>query len=147
MQEPLTLASLTARSLTAFDWLLVVLVAFSTIAAFRRGIIKVLFSLGGLLAGILIASWNYVALAARLHRWITSYPTAEVAAFLLLVVLIMVLFTLAAGLLRKTVSAVGLGLFDRLFGAVFGLLRGVLLGVALMMAIAAFAPRSSWLRD
>ena len=125
---------------TTFDWFLVVIVAMSTLAAFFRGFIQVLFSLGGLLLGLGLASWNYAALALKL----TLLPTLEaqqIAAFLLILVGVMVVFTLVAGLLRRAVSAVGLGLFDRVLGGIFGFVRGVLLGVASMMAFAAFAPK------
>ncbi len=54
----------------------------------------------------------------------------------------MILCTLAAGLVRRTVKAVGLGLVDRLLGAAFGFIRGGLLGVAILMAISAFLPNS-----
>ena len=50
-----------------FDWFLIAILAYSTIMAFLRGIILELFSLGGLVAGILIASWNYNRLA--LFAW------------------------------------------------------------------------------
>ncbi len=42
-----------------FDWFLMAILAYSTIMAFVRGILLELFSLGGLIAGILLASWNY----------------------------------------------------------------------------------------
>lgn len=141
MQMPST------ASFNGFDWFLVAVIAVSTIAAFLRGIIKVLFSLGGLILGIIFASWNYLTLAARLQRLIPSFAIAEVVAFLLILAIIMVLFSLAAGLVRKTVSAVGLGIVDRLLGALFGILRGSLLGVAAMMAIAAFMPDSPWIKN
>ena len=132
---------------TAFDWFLIATAAVSTIAAFFRGIIKVLFSLAGLILGILVAAWNYVALAARLHGFITSMPAAEVTAFLLIAIGIMVVFALLATVLRKAVAAVGLGFFDRLLGAAFGFLRGMLLGVVVMMAVTAFLPDSPWLKN
>ena len=132
---------------TAFDWFLTATVAVSTIAAFFRGIIKVLFSLAGLILGILVAAWNYVALASRLHSLIRSTPAAQVVAFLLIAIGIMVVFSLLATVLRKAVSAVGLGLFDRIIGALFGCLRGVLLGVAVMMALTAFLPGTPWLKN
>ncbi len=139
--------SILLASLTSFDWFLVVILAFSTIAAFLRGFIKVLFSLAGLVAGILLASWNYPAVAERLHRYITSFAAAEVVAFALILVTVTLVFSLAARLVRRAVSLVGLGFLDRLFGAVFGLVRGILFGVAVMMAIAAFTPDSPWLHD
>ena len=139
---PITLASL-----SSFDWFLIVLIAASTFAAFLRGIIKVLFSLLGLVFGIVLAGWNYLALANRLDRWILSLQVAEILAFLLILVAVMMLFTLAAGLLRKAVRTVGLGILDRLAGAAFGFVRGLLLGVALLSAVAAFLPQSPWVRD
>ena len=50
-----------------FDWFLITILAYSTIMAFLRGIILELFSLGGLIAGILLASWNYTHVAAFLR--------------------------------------------------------------------------------
>ena len=125
---------------TSFDWFLVVIVALSTFAAFFRGFIKVLFSLGGLVLGLVLASWNYPALALRLTL-LTSVAAQQIAAFLLILVGVMVLFTFVAGLLRRAVSAVGLGFFDRVLGGLFGFGRGVLLGVVCMMAFAGFAPK------
>ena len=142
MQPPLTLASL-----TSFDWFLIAILVVSTLIALRRGIIKVLFSLGGLIVGILAASWYYLALAQRLHAFVSSFAAAEVISFLAILIAITILFSLAARLVRKTVSMVGLGFLDRLFGAVFGLVRGLLFGVAIMMAVAAFTPESTWLRE
>ncbi|WP_158945234.1 CvpA family protein [Granulicella sp. S190] len=127
-----------------FDWILIAILAYSTIMAFVRGIILELFSLGGLIAGILIASWNYGQLAFYLQRLITTPATAQIAAFLLLVVGVMILSALLGKALNRTAHAIGLGFFDRLLGAFFGFARGCLLGVALMMAIAAFLPNSGW---
>ncbi len=116
------------------------------VAGFRRGIIRVLFSLAGLVAGILLGSWNYVRLAASLRRFISSDAAAQIIAFLAILFVVMLVFTLAGTLTRRTVAAVGLGMLDRLLGAAFGLVRGGLLGVAFLMAISAFLPDVPWLR-
>jgi membrane protein required for colicin V production len=134
-------------SLTAFDWFLVLIIVISTAAAFSKGFIRVLLSLGGLIAGIIIASWNYLSVANHLHRWITSFAASEVVAFLLILVLVMVLFAWIAKILRKTAKAIGLGFVDRLLGAAFGVVRGLLLGVAAMMAVTAFFPDSPWVQN
>ena len=68
-------------NLNYFDWLLIVIIAWSTCAAFIRGLVLELFALGGLIAGILLASWNYPALAAILERFITTKTVANVVAF------------------------------------------------------------------
>jgi len=119
--------TLSPTSLTSFDWFLVVVVAVSTLLAFRRGIIRVLFSLGGLIAGIVLAGWNYMRLAEWLHRWIVSVPAAEILGFLAIVVGVMLAASVLATIVRRTARAVGLGFVDRLLGAGFGLVRGVLL--------------------
>jgi membrane protein required for colicin V production len=130
-----------------FDWFLIAMLAFSTIMAFLRGIILELFSLGGLIAGILLASWNYKHIAILLGRLITTPATAEIVAFLLIIIGVMVLCTLIGKALNHTAHAIGLGFFDRLLGALFGFARGCLSGIAILMAIAAFLPHSAWIAN
>jgi membrane protein required for colicin V production len=130
-----------------FDCLLVAILAYSTIMAFVRGIILELFSLGGLIAGILLASWNYNRVAEILRRLITTPATAQIVAFLLIIIGTMVLSALLGKVLNRTAHAIGLGFFDRLLGALFGLARGCLFGVAILMAIAAFLPHSAWIAN
>lgn len=135
---------MTFASLSVLDWVLIALLAYSTIRALLRGFLLELFSLAGLIAGILLASWNYKIVAASLSRWIAPLSTAEFAAFLLIALGVLILCSITGRLLRSSVSAIGLSLVDRLLGAVFGFGRGCLLCVALMMILAAFRPYSVW---
>jgi membrane protein required for colicin V production len=130
-----------------FDWFLLAILAWSIIMAFMRGIILELFSIGGLITGILIASWNYTHIAELLERLIKTPATAQIIAFLLIIIGVMVLSTLLGKALNRTAHAIGLGFFDRLLGAVFGLARGGLFGVAILMAVAAFRPHSTWVEN
>jgi membrane protein required for colicin V production len=130
-----------------FDCFLIALLVYSTVMAFLRGIVIELFSLGGLIAGILLASWNYGHVATLIERLVHNPPLAQIAAFLLIVSVVMVLSTLVGRALNRTVHAIGLGFFDRILGAVFGFARGCLFGVAILMAIAAFLPHSEWIAN
>lgn len=130
-----------------FDWFLIAVLAYSTILAFMRGILLELFALGGLIAGILLACWNYGHVALLLGRLITTPTTAQTVAFLLILIGVMILAALLGKALHRTADAIGLGFFDRLLGAVFGFLRGCLLGVAILMAAAAFLPQSAWISN
>ena len=130
--------------MSAFDWFLIAILAYSTIKAFLRGILLELFSLGGLIAGILLASWNYRQVAVFLKRLVSTPGTAQILSFFFILAAVMVLSALLGKLLNRTAHAIGLGFFDRLLGAVFGFARGCLLGVAVLMAIAAFLPNPSW---
>ncbi len=136
-----------ATSFNAFDWFLVVVLVLSTILSFLRGIIRALFSFVGFIVGLLIASWNFPAVAVHLHRIITSVAVSEIVAFVLILVVVVMLFHIAAAILQKTVKAVGLGFVDRFLGAIFGFFRGCLFGVAAMVALAAFVPHSDWIRN
>jgi membrane protein required for colicin V production len=138
---------ISAASLTALDWGLVAVVAVSTLLAFQRGLVRVLFSLAGLVVGTLVASWNYARLASWLRQWVHGRPVAEAIAFVAILFGVMIVFSLAGGFVRRAVKAIGLGFMDRLLGAGVGLVRGLLLGVAAMMALAAFSPHSGWMRE
>jgi membrane protein required for colicin V production len=128
------------------DWLLIALVAYSTIAALMRGFFREVFSLIGLIAGILLASWNYSLFSAYLAR-LLPWTIAQIAAFLLIVIITTVLCGLAGSLLSKTAKTIGLGFFDRLLGGAFGLVRGGLMGVALLMALVAFIPHETYVKN
>src|SRR5947208_3626409 len=130
-----------------FDCCLIAVLAYSTIMAFLRGIILELFSLGGLIAGILLASWNYKHVSTIFEILITTPAIAQIIAFLLIIIAIMVLSALLGKALNRTAHAIGLGFFDRLLGALFGFGRGCLFGVAILMAIAAFLPHSAWIAN
>jgi membrane protein required for colicin V production len=127
-----------------FDWILIAILAMSTIAALRRGLVRTVFGMLGIVAGILIASWNYEEVARTLDAWISNHATARVVAFLLLVFAVTLAASLLASLIRRTAKSIGLGVVDTLLGGCFGFIRGGLAGVALVMGIAAFMPRSDW---
>lgn len=133
--------------MTALDWLFAAVLAYSTIKAFLHGIILELFSLGGLIAAILLASWNYIRFAAFIQPVVSAPAVAKAVAFLLILAGVMFLTALSGKLLTRTAHAIGLGFFDRLLGAVFGFARGCLLGVLILMMIGAFLPHSLWARN
>ena len=95
----------------------------SQIFGFYAGLAYFMPVLGGLIAGILLASWNYKHVAILLGRIITAPATAEMVAFLLIIIGVMILCTLIGKALNHTAHAIGLGFFDRLLGAVFGFAR------------------------
>jgi membrane protein required for colicin V production len=134
------------RSLNPFDWFLVGVLAYSTIMAFVRGFFRESFSLVGLIAGVLLASWYYPVVGSRLAQWI-PWSTAQLISFLLIAVTVMVLFGLGGSLVSRTAKTIGLGFVDRALGAVFGFARGCLLGVLILMGAAAFFPQEKYIRD
>ena len=129
------------------DWLLAILLTYSVVRAVIRGFLQEAFALGGLIIGFLFACWFYRNLAIDLRGLINSPQIAQLAAFLLILAVTMMVASLIGKFLRRTASAVGLGFVDRLLGALFGLLRGAILGVALLLAVTAFLPTAPWIEN
>ena len=127
-----------------FDWFLVLIVAFSMLMAFRRGLVRAIFGLLGVVAGFQMAAWNYRMVGdwIDLSRIKVSLSTARVIAFLIIVVIVAAILELAGRFLQKLLRHVGLGWFDRTLGAAFGFARGCIVGIAVLLAVTTFAPQS-----
>jgi len=130
-----------------FDWLLAAILALSTVRALMRGLVRAIFGLIGVLGGLQVATWNYIAVGDwMVHRqMIESQPTARIVAFLAIAAAVVVAFELVGRGVKKTAHAVGLGAIDRLLGGVFGFARGVLIGAVAVVGVKALAPRSAWI--
>ena len=130
--------------LNPLDWLLVGILAYSTVRAAIRGFLRVAFSLAGSIAGFAVASWQYHALAPHLSGLVTSVQLQLLLAFGLLLFGTVIAFGLVGALLHRGSQAVGLDTVNRLAGALFGLARGIVLCTAMLTALIAFLPASSW---
>ncbi len=133
--------------LDAFDWIMVMVVGISMAVAFRRGLVRAIFGLLGLVGGFQLASVTYVDVADRINIYhgIQSETTARIIAFLLIVTVVALGFELVGRGIQKSLRLVGLGTFDRMLGAVFGFARGCLICIALLMVLCNAAPQSDLL--
>ena len=118
------------------DWLLLALLAYSVVKAFMQGFLRSAFALAGLILGVALAGWLYASAAARFT--FATQPIRQCIAFVAILVITMIAFSIMGKLLHKTASMIGLGFFDRLAGAAFGLLRGCVFASALLAAFTAF---------
>ncbi len=132
---------------TAFDLLLLAIILISTFLAWRKGFIRVLFSLGGLVAGFVAATWYFRELAQELHAFITDLRLAEILAFLAIAGFVIAAFTIVGGVIRKAFHAVGLGIVDNLLGAAIGFFRGVVFAILAVMALSVFFPKEAWMQN
>jgi membrane protein required for colicin V production len=133
--------------MTIVDWLIVVVLIFSVLSAAKTGLMVEIFSLAGLVVGLLLASWDYQKLMPWLARWVHSQATVEALAFISIVLAVMIAAALAGRIVRWSVQSIGLGWADGLAGAAFGLVKGCVLVTIAVMAIAAFWPGARWLRQ
>jgi membrane protein required for colicin V production len=130
--------------MSAFDLIVIGVIALSTIVAFWRGLIRVVMSLVALIAAVLAAIQFSPAVAAMLPA-LGDPVTGYVAAFALIFIGVALVGALLGWLLSRAIRAIGLGFVDRLLGAVFGVARGVLIVViAVLLAGLTTLPRQEW---
>ncbi|MDR5728265.1 MAG: CvpA family protein [Terriglobia bacterium] len=132
--------------MTIFDWFIVAVILLSTIMAAAQGLLLEVISLVALVLGLWLAFWNYGVLAAPLAHVIRSIELADVLAFLLIALGVMLVIGLIGRAASKAARTVGLGGLDSLLGAIFGIIRGCFLVVIAIIAIAAFMPQKTWLK-
>lgn len=133
--------------MTIADWIILAVLVLSVVQAARRGFFVEAFSLAGIVVGVGVASWNYTRVLPWLTPWLRSVPLAEAAAFLTVVLGVMLAAGLAGRLIRWSMRTVGLGWADRLLGAIFGLVKGAVLVTVGVLVLIAFWPTSPALRN
>ena len=131
--------------MTWIDWLIVIAMAMAIWGGLRQGFLRAVCSLGGLFFGLILAAWNYDAVASMLLPVVRFETLASVLGFLLIVFAVTALANLIGWMLHKTASTVGLGWLDRLMGGVFGFFQGWLIVTIMILLAAAFFPKAHWL--
>lgn len=122
------------------DIIIAAVLAFSALIGLWRGFIKTLFSLAGIVVGILVAGNFYTQLGGVL-TFIPNRSIANIIAFIILLLVVMLLAAIASTVLKAMLSIIRLGCIDRLAGAVLGLVfGGLLVGAILAVAVKLFGP-------
>lgn len=128
------------------DWIILAFLLLCVIQAARDGFFREAFGLAGLVAGYLVAAWQYRRLANWFDPILKQPWLAEVAAFLLIFFGVMLVAFLAGLLTRWLIKEAGLTVMDRAFGGLLGLVKGGLVVAIVMVATAAFAPGARWMQ-
>ncbi|MFC1984041.1 CvpA family protein [Chloroflexota bacterium] len=113
------------------DIVIIVALVVSTFLGLRTGIIKAVLSLAGLIVGVILAGHYYVLLAEQLS-FISQAGVAEVVAFAIILIGVMVIAVVLARLLKWAASVMMLSWVNQLGGAVFGLALGAIFCGALL---------------
>jgi membrane protein required for colicin V production len=131
--------------MTLVDLAIVILIVLSVLEGLSEGFFRSVFSLGGLLLGLVLAAWNYGLVAALLMPLVRIEPVADTIGFLLIALVFMVAAGIVGTSLAKAVHQLGLGCLDKLAGGAFGFVKGALLVMLCILVAVAFFPRASWL--
>ncbi|MDC8774006.1 CvpA family protein [Roseateles albus] len=125
------------------DWALLGLLAVSALLGLWRGLVFELLSI----AGWLMAYFGAPILAPLVESWLPQQrfeaSLLHVLGLCLSFILILLVWTLGAKLVRALLHATPLSLVDRLLGCIFGFLRGLL--VCLILAVlVGMTPAKDW---
>jgi membrane protein required for colicin V production len=108
------------------DLIVIVVLAGSIILGFIQGFIMMFFSLLGTVIGILLAS-NVYTQVGNLFKFMPNTGTANILAFVLILVIVFIVAIIIGSTLKALLSAVHLGCIDKAAGGLLGLIVGVLL--------------------
>jgi len=119
--------------MTWLDYAVIGVMGISTGWGVWRGLVREIMSLAGWVIAFLAANLFAAPVAELLPRAVTHPEYRLLLAFAAVFALTLVVTSVAALLLGKIITAVGLGATDRLLGALFGLARALLILVALAL--------------
>ena len=109
------------------DIVIAVLLAVGLIGGLRDGVVKQVAGLAGLIGGLLLGRAFYLPVGSWLvDTFGMSLQVAQVASFILILVIVPLLFSLVGWLVSKLLSAICLGWVNRLLGALVGVLKYLL---------------------
>lgn len=134
--------------LTAFDWVVLAVIAFSSLLGMWRGLVSEVLALLAWIAGFFAArTWGGTA-AELLSGWLHDPALRQMAGFVTVFVVTMLLFSVARFVFSRLLRAVGLGLVDRFLGALFGIVRGlVIVLIGVLLGGMTELPRQQWWRE
>jgi membrane protein required for colicin V production len=113
------------------DIVILVILAIAAISGLKVGIIKVLFTMVGVIAGVILAGRFSDSLAGVL-TFIDNPGWAKTAAFAIILIAVLVISGALAAILSSLISAVLLGWVNRLGGAILGLVVGAIFCAAIL---------------
>ena len=109
------------------DIIVIVLLIIGLITGIKDGLIKRVLGLVGFIAGLLIAKAIYMSVAERLTPFLgISEKATQILAFVLIMIVVPLIFSLIAWLIGNLLKTVGLGWVNRLLGGVIGVITNAL---------------------
>ncbi len=134
------------QMISAVDWILLAVLGLSLLLGMWRGIIQEVLSLVGWVAAFYVSQMYAPMAAAWLPMDGSSQMLRYAAGFVVVFVAVLVGTALVSWVIKKLVSAVGLGSLDRMLGSLFGLMRGVviLLAVTVLVGMTPMRETEGW---
>jgi membrane protein required for colicin V production len=129
--------------MNALDILIIVILAYCTLAGLFRGLIREIAAVVGVFAGFFFAYTYYKEAAEYLSQWISDPAYLNILGFLAAFSGVYTLVWLVGFLFRKIVEEALGKWIDRLTGALMGAVKAILIISVLLVAFVAFLPENA----
>lgn len=130
------------------DYVLIAIVGLSMVLSLWRGFVREIISLVGLVAAFIVASRLSGQTGDFLGRWISKGTVADIAGFVLIFVVVMIVVGLIGVIIRRLVDMAALTATDRTLGIFFGAARGMgLIALCFLVYTSYTKPDASWLKQ
>ena len=120
------------------DIVIVLVIAFFAISAFRAGLIREVVTLVSVAVGVVVAGLFYDDLARDVLVFIDDKDARQVIAFLILLGAVYLAGQLIAVMLKQAASLLLLGRADHAGGALFGLIKGLIVVEVLLVLLVTY---------
>ena len=130
------------------DIIICVLLVIGLISGLRDGLVKQIAGLAGLIGGLLLGRMFYTPVG----EWLAtafgmSEEASRVVAFIVMLLVVPLLFSLLGWLVEKLLRAVSLNWVNRLLGGLVGILKFALFAGVIITGIEFFDPRNMLLAE
>lgn len=130
------------------DYVLITIVGLSMVLSLWRGFVREIISLVGLAAAFLIASRLSGQTGDFLSRWIQEGTVADIAGFVLIFIIVMIVVGLLGAIICRLVDMAALTATDRTLGIFFGAARGLgLVALCFLVYTSYTKPDAPWLKQ
>ncbi|HLA35092.1 MAG TPA: CvpA family protein [Rhodocyclaceae bacterium] len=134
--------------MTTFDYVVIAVLCLSVFLGVWRGVMNEILALLAWVAAFFAARAEAPQVAVWLTGHIGDPGMRMAAAYVIIVIGVLLVFALARMLIAMLLKAVGLSFLDRMLGAGFGVLRGLLVIMAgVLVAGMTPLPQAEWWRD
>jgi membrane protein required for colicin V production len=121
------------------DFVLVLILAASAVAGFRRGLSRQIIGLVSGVLALVLGIWLYGTVGFYLLPYASSRTMANAGGFAVVFCTVLLLGAMVSFVVGRFLNVTGLSIVDHLLGAGFGLLRGLVFAVAIIMGVMAFS--------
>ena len=127
------------------DWVIIVVVLFSTIISLWRGATREIISLLTWVLAAWLAFHYYAMFSLLLEPYIEAPELRAAASFGIIVLLVLIVGTFVGRAITKAINYIGLSGIDKIMGMAFGCARGVLiLAIVVLLVSYTELPSEPW---